>query len=73
MAHSVTVTGQLGPARAVTALAIPNAIEVMFIPDPKVLRVKTSDVSGNYKDFDISAATTVTCTITAGAYAFVVS
>lgn len=73
MPASVTVTGQLGPARAITALAIPNAVEVMFVPDPKILRVKTTDVNGSIKDFDISAATTVTCTITAGAYAFVVS
>jgi hypothetical protein len=73
MPHQVTVTGQTGPARVVTALVIPNATEVMFVPDPKLLRVRTSDINGNVKDFDVSAATTVTCTITAGSYAFVIS
>ena len=74
MAHQVTITGQIGPALLRTAAVIPNVIEVIFVPDSKLIRVKTSDAPpGQIKDFDVSAATTVTCTITAGSYAFVVS
>jgi hypothetical protein len=73
MPHQVTVTAQTGPARQMTAAVVPNVVEVLFQPDAKVLRLRTSEVNGNNKDFDLSAATTVTCTITAGNYAFVVS
>lgn len=74
MAHQVTVTGQIGPALLRTAAVIPNVTEVVFLPDAKLIRVKTSDAPpGLVRDFDVSAATTVTCTITAGSYAFVVS
>ena len=73
MPHQVTVTAQTGPARQLTTTVIPNVNEVIFNPNPKILRVKTDDVNGNIKDFDIAAATTVTCVITAGNYAFTVS
>lgn len=73
MPNVVTVTGILGPARQVTALVIPNALEVTFNMIPKLLRVRTDDVSGNIKDFDLSAATTVTCVIAAGNYTFTIS
>lgn len=73
MPHQVTVTAQTGPARQLTTAVIPNVNEVVFMPNSKMLRVRVDDISGNIKDFDISAATTVTCTITAGNFAFVVS
>lgn len=73
MPHQVTVTAQTGPARQLTTTVIPNVNEVVFNPNPKLLRVRTDDVNGNVKDFDLSAATTITATITAGNYAFVVS
>jgi hypothetical protein len=73
MPHQVTVTGLVGPGRAVGPVVIPNVTEVTFVPDPKQLKLKTSDPNNANKDFDIAAATTVTCTITAGNYAFVVS
>ena len=73
MPHQVTVTGKTGPNFSLAGLVIPNVVEVSFVPDPKLLRVRTSEVNGNVKDFDISAATTVTCTITTGNFAFVVS
>jgi hypothetical protein len=73
MPHQVTVTGKTGPNFTVTAAVIPNVNRVTFEPNPKILRVQTDDINGNIKDFDISAATTVTCTITAGNYAFSVS
>jgi|GraSoiStandDraft_4_1057263.scaffolds.fasta_scaffold00110_31 hypothetical protein len=73
MPHQVTVTGVVGPGRTVTAAVIPNVTEVTFVPDPKQLKLKTNDPNNANKDFDISAATTVTCTITGGNYAFVVS
>lgn len=73
MPHQVTVTAQTGPARQLTSAVVLNVNEVVFNPNPKLLRVRTDDINGNIKDFDLSAATTVTCTITAGNYAFVVS
>lgn len=73
MPHQVTVTGQLGPARQLTTAVIPNVNEVVFNLNPKILRVRIDDPNGNIKDFDISAATTVTCAVTAGNYAFTIS
>lgn len=73
MPHQVTVTAPTGPARQLTAAVILNVNEVVFNPNSKLLRVRTDDINGNIKDFDVSAATTVTCTITAGNYAFVVA
>lgn len=73
MPHQVTVTGVLGPGIARTSMLIPNANEVVFNMNPKILRVRVDDPNGNWKDVDISAATTVTCTITTGNYAFVIS
>lgn len=73
MPHQVTVTAQTGPARQLTTVVIPNVNEVVFLPNPKLLRVRIDDINGNVKDFDVSPATTVTCTITGGNYAFVVS
>jgi hypothetical protein len=73
MPHQVTVTGLTGPARQLTTAVILNVNEVVFSPNAKMIRVRTDDVSGNIKDLDVTAATTVTCTITGGNYAFVVS
>jgi len=73
MPHQVTVTGTLGPGIARSAMVVQNVNEVVFNLNPKILRVRVDDINGNWKDVDISAATTVTCTITSGNYAFVVS
>jgi hypothetical protein len=73
MPHQVTVTGQVGPAKVLTTAVVANVNEVTFVPDPKLLRLKTNDLPGVVRDFDVSAATTVTCVITTGNYAFTIS
>lgn len=73
MPHQVTVTAQTGPARQLTTTVIPNVNEVTFSPNQKMLRVQIDDANGRNKEFDLAAATTVTCTITTGNFAFIVS
>jgi hypothetical protein len=71
MPHQVTVTANTGPARPLTAFVVLNATQILFNPDLKTLRVRIND--GSIRDFDLNAATTVTCSISAGNYSFVVS
>lgn len=72
MPHLVTVTGVVGPGRPVTTALIPNVQEVVFLLNPsKVLRVR--DDSDSFRDFDLAAVTTVTCSISAGNYTFTLS
>lgn len=73
MPHQVTVTGLIGPGRQLTTTVFPSVNEVSFLPNPKMLRVRTDDINGNIKDIDINAAATVTVTITGGNYAFTIA
>lgn len=68
--NKVTATGAAGPGLTVTSLVVNNINDVEFDLNAKVLRIKEDSVN---HEIDISAATTVTCTITAGTYAFVIS
>lgn len=70
MPHQVTVTAPTGPNKTVTGLVL-SATDVVLELNKKILRVKTDD--GNTKEFDISASTTITVTITSGNYAVVVT
>jgi len=72
MPHQLTVTGKTGPDRTVTAQVLQNVTQVLFNPDLKQVRVRTSE-SGNIKDFDITAATTITVSVSAGNYTFSVA
>jgi len=87
--HQITVTGKTGPNRTNTALVIDRVETVLFdlehariqveqapptLPFPAVPPGPTQSVaSSNIKEYDLVGVTTVTCTVTAGVYAFVVS
>lgn len=74
MPHTVTVTAQTGPARQNTAIVLADAQRIDFQLVDKRLQVYLSNQSGNQiKEYDLSSITTVTCTITAGQYTFVLS
>ena len=74
MPNQLTVTAKTGPDRQNTALVLPNVLGVDFQLDSKRLFVATETASGdNIKEYDLNGVTTVTCKITAGNWAFVVS
>ena len=70
-----TVTAVAGPAKAVTALVIPNMTGFAFDITRKILTVWTGAGVKEYgaQDFDINAITTVTCVIASGNYTLTVS
>lgn len=84
MAHTATVTAKVGPDRINTAIAHPNVKGVFFDfrdnslqltvdPPPVVDPAVPLHTTNLVKDYDLVGVTTVTVTITAGQYAFVVS
>jgi len=74
MPHQVTVTAKTGPDRQNTALVIPAVLNVDFQLNDRRLFIQTENAAGdNIKEYDLTGVTTITCTITTGNYAFVVS
>jgi hypothetical protein len=74
MPHQVTVTAKTGPDRTNTAIVIPSVTRMDFDLNDKILQVHTETQSGNQiKEYELSAITTVTCTITTGNWAFTLS
>lgn len=66
MARQLTLTAKIGPAETVTALVFTNPNSMNFKMDKNLLTV-------DGQDYDITAATTVTCTKSGSAYTWVVS
>lgn len=74
MPHQITVTAKTGPDRQVTAVVLPNVTNVNFDLNDKVLQINQDNQSSNQiKEYELASVTTVTCTVTSGNYAFVVS
>jgi len=74
MPNQVTVTAKTGPDRTNTALVVPLVLGVDFQLDSKRLFIQTENAAGdNIKEYDLTGVTTVTCTITTGNWAFVIS
>jgi len=74
MPHQATITAKTGPDRQVTGMVLLNVIGVDFQLNDKRLFVQVENNTGdNIKEFDLTAVTTVTVTITGGNYAVVVS
>lgn len=74
MPSTATVTAKTGPDRQNTALVLNDVQGVDFQLDSKRLFVAVQTAAGdNIKEYDLTGITVVTCTITAGNYAFVVS
>lgn len=66
MASQLTLTAKIGPAETVTALIFTNPTSINFNIAKNILTV-------NGQDYDITAATTVTCTKSGSNYTWVVS
>lgn len=74
MPHQATVTAKTGPDRTNTALVLSDVVGVDFQLSDKRLFVQVGPgVGDNIKEYDLTGVTTVTCTITGGNFAFVVS
>jgi hypothetical protein len=72
--HQVTVTAKTGPNVQNTAMVIPNVLAVNFDLNAPSLQIQTVVGAGdNVKEYDLTGVTTITCTITGGNYAFVIS
>lgn len=72
--HQVTITAKTGPAAQNTALVINNVRRLEFDLDLPRLQIQiTQGVGDNIKEYDLTGVTTVTCAITSGNYAFVLS
>jgi hypothetical protein len=65
MPSTATVTSKVGPAQTVTAQVITNVVRMEVLTAPKsVLSIQQAD--GKIQEFDLSATTTFTVTISAG-------
>lgn len=72
--HQVTITAKTGPDRTNTALVITNVRELHFdLMQPSVQIQTEIGVGDNIKEYDLTGITTLTCTITSGSYAWVIS
>ena len=74
MPHQVTVTAKTGPDRTNTALVHTGVLKMNFDLNNKILQVYTENQAGNQiKEYELGAVTTVTCSVTTGNWAFVLS
>jgi hypothetical protein len=68
---TVTVTGKIGPGFTATANTFVNVQQITIDAARQMLRLLLAD--DTIREYDTSAATTVTCTISAGNYTFTIS
>jgi len=67
-----TVTGKVGPGSTLTAGVFTNVVDVDFKLSQQLLTL-TQSVPNRILDIDISAATTITMTVSSGVYTVTVS
>lgn len=74
MPHQVTVTAKTGPGVQNTAIVLQNVRAVNFDLIAPSVQIQVEQGAGdNIKEYDLTGVTTITCTITGGNYAFVIS
>lgn len=75
MSLQATVTAKSGPNQTNTAAVFTGLTGILFLPDRKILQLFTGGDTNTppEKEFDLTGVTTVTCTISGSAWAFVVS
>lgn len=71
MASQITVTGKWGAAVTITTKVFKNIKKVEFNNDNGMLYVTTQN--DTVEEFDISANTTLTCTLSSGNFTWAVS
>ena len=77
MPVNLTITARSGPDKTLTAAQFTGATGILFLPDRSVLQLFTGGDTNSppAKEFDLTTATTVTCTVTTTSktYAFTIS
>lgn len=74
MAGTATITGVIGPARAVTATVFSNVSWFAIDTDKEILDIRW--VNGGrvvQQQIEIAAATTITCTVSTNVYTLTIS
>ena len=66
MPVNLTITAKSGPDRTNTAAAFTGGGGILFLPDRQIVQFFTGGDTNSppEKEFDLTAATTMTCTIT---------
>lgn len=70
MASTATVTGKTGPGGTLTAAVFNNVTSFKIETDSEMLELVTD---GRILQVDISAATTITCTVSGNTYTLTIS
>jgi len=74
MASIATVTGKVGPGSAITAQVFNNVTFFSIDTPNEVLDIMFNNGSGaDRRQIDISAATTITCTVSGANYTLTIS
>ena len=75
MPINATVTAKTGPDRTVTAGVFAGCSGMLVLPDRKVLQLFIGGDTNSppAREFDLQAATTLTCTISGSTYTVTVS
>ncbi len=75
MPVNATVTAKAGPNISATALVLTGLTGILFLPDRRVVQCfKGGDTNSPPEaEFDISAVTTITCTVSGTTLNFVIS
>lgn len=72
--HQLTVTAKTGPAAQNTALVITNVRRLEFDMDiPRVQVQVVTQAGDNIKEYDLTGVTTISCAVTSGNTAWVIS
>ena len=71
MPSTATVTAKAGPALTATAVAFNAVQNIVFFPAPKNI-LQIADGNVGIREFDITASTTITMTISAGVVALTI-
>lgn len=74
MPSTATITGKVGPERTITAQVFNNVTFFSVKTLEEVLELDFTDANGPRKlQIDISAATTITCTVSGANYTLTIS
>jgi hypothetical protein len=72
--HQVTVTAKTGPAIQNTAIVVTNVKNIAFDFDAPSVQIQVNTgVGDNIKEYDLTGVTTITCAVTSGNTAWVIS
>lgn len=74
MPGTATITGVIGPGRAVTATVFQNVTFFSVTTAPEILEIEFNNTGRvTRQQIEIAAATTITCTVSGNTYTLTVS